>query len=170
MCPWRFCEHSVRGVKAKVIEVKSIEDLALLGKQRIEGRIVFFNMPMKPTSIITFDSYFEAVDQTYSSALESAKYGAVGVIIRSLNFRLDDFPHTETMTYGDNPVENRIPAAAISTKGADLLSVSLKLNPDIYFYFKQYCQQYDDVQSYNVIGEITGTTHPNEIIVVAGRK
>ncbi|MBU2996874.1 M20/M25/M40 family metallo-hydrolase [Cellulophaga baltica] len=156
------------GIKTKVVEVKSLDDLAILGKQRLEGNIVFFNRPMDATEITTFTAYSGCVDQRYSGAAEAAKYGAVGVIVRSMNLRQDDFPHTGSMSYGDTPVKDRIPAAAISTNAADLLSISLSLNPDIKFYFKQNCQQYNDVQSYNVIGEIKGTTNPDEIIVVGG--
>ncbi|RDY60931.1 M20/M25/M40 family metallo-hydrolase [Flagellimonas nanhaiensis] len=156
------------GLKASVIEVKGIEDLEKLGKDKIEGKIVFYNRPMEPTQINTFASYSGCVDQRYSGAAEAGKYGALGVIVRSMNLRLDNYPHTGSMSYGDTPVENRIPAAAISTKGAELLSTTLKLNPEIKFYFKQSCKQYPDVESYNVIGEIRGTTYPNEIMVVGG--
>jgi len=85
-----------------------------------------------------------------------------------MNLRLDDFPHTGSMAYGDTPVSERIPAAAISTKGAELLSTTLSLNPEIKFYFKQNCKQFADVQSYNVVGEIKGSEFPNEIMVVGG--
>ena len=158
----------ISGLKANIVEVKGIDDLAILGKKRLEGKIVFFNRPMDPTKISTFDAYSGCVDQRYSGAAEAAKYGAVGVIVRSMNLRLDDLPHTGSMGYGDTPIKNRIPAAAISTNGAELLSVSLRLNPDINFYFKQNCEQLDDVQSYNVVGEIKGNTYPDEIIVVGG--
>lgn len=156
------------GLKAGVIEVKSLEELNILGKAKVEGKIVFFNRPMDPTLINTFESYSGCVDQRYSGAVEAAKYGAIGVIVRSLNLRLDDLPHTGSMSYGDIPVKDRIPAAAISTNGAELLSTTLKLNPGIQFYFRQYCKQFDDVQSYNVIGEIKGSTYPDQIMVVGG--
>ncbi len=156
------------GIKTNVVEVKSLDDLAILGKQRLQGNIVFFNRPMDATEITTFTAYSGCVDQRYSGAAEAAKYGAVGVIVRSMNLRQDDYPHTGSMSYGDTPVKDRIPAAAISTNAADLLSISLSLNPDIKFYFKQNCQQFNDVQSYNVIGEIKGSTNPDEIIVVGG--
>ena len=156
------------GLKANVVEVKGVEDLEKLGKEKIEGKIVFYNRPMDPTQINTFAAYSGCVDQRYSGAAEAGKFGALGVIVRSVNLRLDNYPHTGSMSYGDTPVENRIPAAAISTKGAELLSTTLKLNPDIKFYFKQSCKQYPDVESYNVIGEIRGTTYPNEIMVVGG--
>ncbi|MDP5231816.1 MAG: M28 family peptidase [Cellulophaga sp.] len=157
-----------RGIKTNVVEVKSIDDLAILGKQRLEGNIVFFNRPMDPTKISTFDAYSGCVDQRYSGAAEAAKYGAVGVIVRSLSLKIDDLPHTGAMSYGDIPVEERIPAAALSTRASDLLSAAISLNPDVEFYFKQNCQQLEDVQSFNVIGEIKGSTYPNEIIVVGG--
>ncbi|MCR9264614.1 MAG: M20/M25/M40 family metallo-hydrolase [Flavobacteriaceae bacterium] len=156
------------GLKANIVEVQGIEDLQKLGKDKIAGKIVFYNRPMDPTLISTFASYSGCVDQRYSGAAEAAKYGALGVIVRSMNLRLDDYPHTGSMSYGDTPVSQRIPAAAISTNGADLLSTTLKLNPNIKFYFKQNCKQYEDVQSYNVIGEIKGSTYPNEVMVVGG--
>ncbi|MGP1990770.1 M28 family peptidase [Zobellia laminariae] len=158
----------LQGIKAGVVEVQGIEDLQKLGKAKIEGNIVFYNRPMDPTVISTFASYSGCVDQRYSGAEEAAKYGAVGVIVRSMNLRLDDYPHTGSMSYGDTPVSKRIPAAAISTKGAELLSTTLKLSTETQFYFKQNCKQFNDVDSFNVIGEIKGSDFPNEIMVVGG--
>lgn len=156
------------GLKANVIEVQGLEELETLGSQKIAGKIVFFNRPMDPTLISTFQAYGGCVDQRYSGAEEAAKYGAVGVIVRSMNLRLDDYPHTGSMSYGDTPVTERIPAAAISTNAAELLSTTLKLNANIKFYFNQNCKQLPDVESYNVIGEIRGSEFPNEIMVVGG--
>lgn len=156
------------GLKAGVVEVQGIEELEALGKEKIEGKIVFFNRPMDPTLISTFAAYSGCVDQRYSGAEEAAKYGAVGVIVRSMNLRIDNFPHTGSMGYGDTPVSKRIPAAAISTKGAELLSTTLKLNSETKFYFKQNCKQFNDVESFNVIGEIRGSEFPNEIMVIGG--
>ncbi len=156
------------GIKANVIEVQGIEELKKIGKEKIEGKIVFFNRPMDPTLINTFDAYSGCVDQRYSGAEAAGEYGAVGIIVRSMNLRLDDYPHAGSMSYGDIAESKRIPAAAISTNAAELLSTSLSLNPDIKFYFKQNCKQYKDVQSYNVIGEIKGSEYPNEIMIVGG--
>ncbi len=156
------------GTKANVVEVKGLDELKALGEAKIKGKIVFYNRPMDPTLISTFDAYSGCVDQRYSGAEEAAKYGAVGVIVRSMNLRLDDFPHTGSMSYGDTPLDKRIPAAAISTQGAEMLSTTLKLNPDTQFYFKQRCEQMEEVKSFNVIGEIKGSTHPEEIMVVGG--
>jgi hypothetical protein len=156
------------GIKANIVEVKSIDELAVLGREQIEGKIVFFNRPMQADLISTFSAYGGAVDQRGAGAKEASKYGAVGVIVRSMNLRLDDLPHTGNMNYGDIPASQRIPAAAISTNDAELLSAMLTLDKNIKFFFRQNCQQLNDVQSYNVIGQITGSEFPDEYIVVGG--
>ena len=158
----------VSGLKAEVVEVKNFEELAALGTEVIKGKIVFFNRPMQPDLIQTFESYGGCVDQRYAGAMEAAKYQAAGVIVRSVNLRLDDYPHTGSMSYGDTPVNQRIPSAAISTNDAEKLSKMLLTNSNLQFYFRQTCQQFPDVQSYNVIGEIKGSEFPNEYILVGG--
>ena len=156
------------GLKAKIVEVSGVEELEKLGRDKIKDKIVFFNRPMDASLINTFESYGGCVNQRYSGAMEASKFGAIGVIVRSMNLRIDDLPHTGSMTYGDIAPSDRIPSAAISTKHADLLSGMLKLDTNIQFYFKQNSKQLDDVLSHNVIGEITGTEYPDEYIVVGG--
>ncbi|MFD2188536.1 M20/M25/M40 family metallo-hydrolase [Aquimarina celericrescens] len=158
----------IGGIKAPIIEVKGIEDLRKLGSDQITGKIVFFNRPMQADLIETFKAYGGCVDQRYSGAAEAANFGAVGVIVRSMNLRLDDFPHTGSMSYGDLPDMDKIPAAAISTNGADLLSSMLTLNPKVKFHMNMNCRTWKDVESFNVIGEITGSEFPNEYMVVGG--
>ena len=91
------------GLKAKVIEVKGLEELAALGREQIEGKIVFYNRPMQANLINTFEAYGGCVDQRYAGAMEAGKYGAVGVVVRSMSHTLDDYPHTGSMGYGDIP-------------------------------------------------------------------
>ncbi|MDB2520982.1 M20/M25/M40 family metallo-hydrolase [Flavobacteriaceae bacterium] len=154
------------GIRANVIEVKQIDELAKLGKDKIKGKIVFFNRPMQADLVNTFEAYAGAVDQRYNGAEEAAKYGALAVIVRSLNFRLDDYPHTGVMSYGDLPINKRIPAAAISTNDAELLSSMIALNPKLRFFIKQNCKNYPEVKSHNVIAQISGEVSPEKIIVV----
>jgi hypothetical protein len=156
------------GLTAEVVEVHSIEELKTVGIDKIKGKIVFYNRPMDNEQIESFHAYSGAVDQRYDGAKEASKYGAIGTIVRSMNLRMDDFPHTGAQSYGDIPKTQYIPTAAISTNGAELLSKSLKSNPNLKFYFKQSCEQYEDVLSYNVVGEITGTEHPEKIMAVGG--
>lgn len=157
-----------KGLKAKVIEVSSYKDLESLGEANIKGKIVFINRALQPDLINTFEAYGGCSVERYRGAAEASKYGAVGTIVRSLSSRQDDYPHTGSMSYGDLPVEKRIPSAAISTNDAVKLSEALKKDKDLEFFFEMSCQQFDDVESYNVIGEITGSEFPNEYIVVGG--
>ena len=129
------------GLKANVIEVFNLKDLDSLGKKNIDGKIVFFNRPMDPKYISAFTAYGRAVDQRALGAMEAVKYGAIGVIVRSMTLRLDDYPHTGGLTYGNLPLSKRIPAAAISTNGADKLSNLLKIKPDLKFLFRQQSKQ-----------------------------
>jgi hypothetical protein len=156
------------GIRANVIEVKSFEELAELGKEKIKGKIVFFNRPMQANLISTFQAYSGCVNQRYSGAEMAAKYGAAAVLVRSMNLRLDDYPHTGVMSYGNLSLKRRIPAAAISTNDAQLLSSMIALNPKLRFFLKQNCKNYPDVKSYNVIGEIKGSENPEKIILVGG--
>jgi carboxypeptidase Q len=155
-----------KGVKASVIEVQNFQELRALGKEKVQGKIVFFNRPMDPTKLNTFEAYSGAVDQRGNGATEAAKLGAVGAIVRSMTTRLDDFPHTGGMRYGAGvPL---IPTAAISTNGAELLSRTLKENPETKFFFQQHCETLPDAPSHNVIGELKGTTQTSQILVVGG--
>jgi len=156
------------GLTAEVVEVKSFDELTALGAAKVKGKIVFYNRPMDNAQIESFHAYSGAVDQRYAGAQKAAELGAVGTIVRSMNLRLDDFPHTGAQSYGDLPKSQYIPTAAISTNGAELLSKKLAANPSLKFFFKQSCQQFDDVLSYNVVGEIKGSETPNNIMVVGG--
>jgi hypothetical protein len=159
---------SKSGLTAEVVEVKSLKELETLGEEKLKGKIIFYNRPFEPENIDAFKSYGKCVDQRYYGAKEATKYGAVGTIVRSMNFRLDDFPHTGAQSYGDISKDKYIPTAAISTNAAELLSKKLKENSKLKFYMKLSCQTLDDVLSYNVIGEITGSVHPEKIMTVGG--
>lgn len=146
--------------------MKGLDELKELGREKVEGKIVFYSRPMNATHIYTFHAYGGCVDQRAWGAIEAAKYGAIGTIVRSMNLRTDEFPHTGAMRYDDSVV--KIPAAAISTLHADQLSHMLQNEPDLEFYFKMSCETLPDVLSYNVIGEIKGSEFPDEYVIAGG--
>ncbi len=155
------------GITAEVIEVKSLEEAEALGN-KMTGKIVFFNRNFDNTLINTFRAYGGCVDQRVGGASICGKFGAKGVIVRSMTNAIDDYPHTGTMSYGDLPVSKYIPAAAISSKAAETLSEDLKNNPTLKFHFKQYCKTLPDAPSFNVVGELKGSENPKNIFVVGG--
>lgn len=156
----------LNGLTAKLVEVQNFEELEKLGRKNVEGKIVFFNRPMDPAMINTFAAYSGAANQRTSGAAEAAKFGAAGVVVRSLTTALHDFPHTGVLRYIDSIP--KIPAVAISTNGAGLLSELLNEEPNIQFYFRTTCETKPDVISHNVIGEIKGSVYPDQIITVGG--
>jgi carboxypeptidase Q len=153
------------GLLAEVVEVKSIEELRNLGS-KASGKIVFLNGPMDPTKVDAFEAYGGAVGQRGAGASEASKLGAKGVIIRSMNNRIDNIPHTGNQRY--NPDYPKIPALSISTQAAELLSGLLKEQSGLKIYMESHGQMLEDKLSYNVIGEIRGSEFPEEIIAVGG--
>lgn len=154
------------GTVAELVEVQDFQQLAELGEEKIKGKIVFFNRPMDAKLMDTFSAYSGASNQRGSGPTEAAKYGAIGVVVRSLSSFRDDVLHTGSTNYGLNIP--KIPAVAITAKDADFLSDLLKDDPKLQFYFETHAQMLEDVLSYNVVGEIKGSTHPDEIIAVGG--
>ena len=153
-------------IKGEVIEVQSLDEVNALPDSIIKGKVVFFNRPMDPKKISTFSAYGSCVDQRYSGAVEAGKKGAIAVVVRSMNVRNDDFPHTGSMGYEEGV--DSIPAFAISTNGGDYLSENIANFKGLELSLKSYCKTYPDKISYNVIGEITGSKYPNEYITVGG--
>lgn len=153
-------------VKSQVVEAKSWSDLERLGEAGIRGKIVFFNRPMDPARIRSFEAYGGAVDQRVSGASRAARYGAVGVLVRSMTQNIDGWPHTGSLRY-DSAV-TQIPAVAISTEDAEKLSALLKKDPAIQVSMELHCRTLPDVPSYNVIGEIRGSQYPDRILLAGG--
>ena len=154
------------GLLNSVIEIRNFKELDQLGEKVIKGKIVFYNFPMNPTYIGTFNAYGECWDYRGYGPARAAKYGAAGVMLRSLASNIDEYPHTGTTIYNDS--FPKIPAVAISTKDAEWLSLQLKKKIQLTAYFKTSCRMLADAPSFNVIGEIRGSQFPQEIITVGG--
>lgn len=153
-----------KGIVAEVIEVQGLEDIAKLGKDKIQGKIVFFNRPMDPTNINTFVSYGTCVDQRWAGPSEAAKYGAVGTIVRSMTLALDDNPHTGSMRYVDSLP--KVPCAAISTLAANDISANIKAGKKVVFKMQLGCETLPDAPSHNVVGQLKGKS--NDFIICGG--
>jgi len=154
------------GLTAEVIEVQSLEDVEALGEEKIKGKIVFYNRATDQRHIRTGTAYGGAVDQRSAGPAVAAKYGAVGVVIRSVGTAFDDVPHTGVTSYKEDIP--KIPAAALGYQSADRLTEALKKNPNTKLFFKMSCQTLEDAPSHNVIGELTGSEFPDEIITIGG--
>ena len=154
------------GITASIIEVHNFDELKALGKEKVSGKIVFYNHPFDEKFYNTFEAYGEAVEYRWAGPSEAARYGAVGTICRSMTGADDDFPHTGAMHYNDSLP--KVPCFAISTQGANLLSSILRAGKDTKFFMQANCQMMDSVKSYNVIGEIWGKSKRDEVVVIGG--
>lgn len=153
------------GVVAKVIEVKSIEELDKLGA-KLKGNIVFFNRAFPDELVSPFHAYGRCVDQRWAGPSAAAKHGAVGTIVRSMTNTHDDEPHTGSMRYDEK--YSQIPCVAIAAGDADKLSELMKMDKELKFWLTLSCTTKTDVKSYNVIGELKGAEKPEEIIAFGG--
>ena len=116
-----------KGITANVVEVKNFEELKSLGREKIEGKIVFYNRAADPAPVYTFDAYGGSVDQRSRGAMNAARLGAAAVIVRSATTVHDNFPHTGNQHYADSV--KAIPAFCVSTNDADSLSTPYKSTP-----------------------------------------
>ncbi len=154
------------GLTAEVIEVSDFKELEDLGKKKIQGKIVFFNHPFDQRKASMFDAYGEAVGYRWAGPHIAETYGAVAVLVRSMSSSLDTFPHTGVMR--SDSLAAKIPSAALSTVDAEEMHKQLASGAKVEFNMTMNCQWYADTKSYNVIGEIRGSEHPEEVIVFGG--
>jgi hypothetical protein len=155
---------SMKAIQAPVILVNNFEELESK-KDSIKGKIVFYNYKFKPTFVKTFQGYGDAVRYRSQGASRAAKYGALGVVVRSISHSTDNFPHTGSLSYNDS--FDKIPAVAIGLQDADWLSDKLKserINVSIHTHGKFF----PDAKGHNVIGELKGSEFPDEYITVGG--
>jgi carboxypeptidase Q len=153
------------GVHARMIEISSYEEMEKR-KDEIKGKIVFYSYPFNPTFVRTFQSYGDAVRYRGQGASRAARYGAVGVLVRSMSHAVDNDPHTGAMNYNDS--FPKIPAAAVGLRDADQLSSWTKMGKEVRISMYTYGKMLPDTIGHNVIGEITGTEFPDQYITIGG--
>ncbi len=156
----------VEGLQAEVVEVKTLEEVDKMPDNALAGKIVFFNRPMDPTQLRTFNAYGGAVDQRGSGLVSAARKGAAAVLVRSMTLAQDDVPHSGSAVYRDGV--KQIPAMGISTNDADLISELIKSNPNTEVFIRNTCYVDGKNTDHSILGEIRGSEFPNKVIVVGG--
>lgn len=152
-------------LEAPLLMVGSIEELKTLPAEKVKGKVVFFNYRFRQDLINTFEGYGDAGKYRYSAPNSAAAKGAAAVIIRSVSTGADDAPHTGSMRYADTV--DFIPALAVGNYTADKMEAEYKKGL-MMVQIKSDTRMEGYARSYNVIGEITGTEHPERVIVVGG--
>ncbi|HRX87612.1 MAG TPA: M20/M25/M40 family metallo-hydrolase [Phycisphaerae bacterium] len=153
------------GITAPVVVVRDEKELEALGTGA-RGKIVLFNNVMPPYTEERGTSYGTAVRFRSNGARLAAAQGAVGCLIRSVTAHSLRTPHTGMMRYGD--AVDRIPAAALTVEDAEMIARLQARGVPVKVTLKMEAQDHGEVPSANVIGELRGTTFPEEIVVIGG--
>ena len=156
------------GIEADVIVVRNFDDLKSLPRDKVEGKIVLFNYPFDKQMAAegrAGEAYGEAVVFRSDGPSAAARQGAVACLIRSVGGADYRLPHTGQTDYADDA--RKIPAGAVTAEDADLIAYLVRQGP-VKMKLVLTPQTLADVESANVIGDIKGSEHPEQIIVVSG--
>ena len=156
------------GLTAEVIAVDSFDHLASLGSGKVAGRIVLFNARFDKQMAaqgFALDAYSQAVVYRGAGPSAAARLGAVASLVRSVGGADYRLPHTGAFGYaGDAP---KIPGAAVAAEDADLIAYLTAQGP-VRLHLTLTPHTLSDVESYNVIADVKGSEHPEQVIIVSG--
>src|SRR5438874_8748982 len=159
---------SAEGIEADVIVVKNFDELKSMPRERVAGKIVLFNYPFDKKMAAegrSFQAYGEAVVYRSDGPSVAARQGAVACLIRSVGSADYRLPHTGMTDYAkDAP---KIPAGAVTAEDADLIADLVRQGP-VRLKLVITPQTLPDIESANVIADIKGSEHPEQMIVVSG--
>lgn len=151
------------GLTESVVMFDSLESLTAASADQVKGKIVFINKKMQRDK--QGRGYGPVVAARAKGAVEAAKLGAKAIVIRSVGTDSSRFAHTGMMKYDDS-VE-KIPAGALSNADADTLAAMFSSSIEVELTLNLQAKEAGWQTSYNVIGEITGSTHPEEIVLIS---
>jgi hypothetical protein len=156
------------GIEAEVVVVKNFDELKSMPREKVAGKIMLFNYPFDKQMAAEgrgTQAYGEAVVYRSKGPSAAAKQGAVACLIRSVGQSEYRLPHTGLTTYAaDTP---KIPAAAVTAEDADLIANLVPQGP-IKMKLILTPQTLPDVESANVIADIKGSEHPEQVVIVSG--
>src|SRR5213080_2526523 len=156
------------GIEAEVIAVRNFDELKSLPREKVAGKIVLFNYPFDKQMAAEGrggEAYGEAVVYRADGPSAAARQGAVACLIRSVGGADYRLPHTGQTDYANDAP--KIPAGAVTAEDADLI-VDLTRQGPVGMKLVLTPQTQPDAESANVIGDIKGSEHPEQVIVVSG--
>lgn len=150
---------------ASVVATESLESLAKLSREQVDGRIVLFTRRMTRDGGEA-SGYGATVSIRGRGASAAAKLGAVGVMIRSVGTANARLPHTGNMSYEEGIT--RIPAIALSAEDAEMIDRLLARGIEVKASFETTCAMEGEVESANVVADLPGREKPDEIVLLSG--
>ena len=137
--------------------VPSFQALDAMTEEQVKGKIVVYNPGWHGYGVNT--QY-----RTYGASRAAAK-GAVAMLVRSATGLAMQIPHTGTLVY--DAKQPKIPAAAISVEDALMIERLAKEGP-VTVHLQMDAHMEADVEAGNVMGEIVGSEHPEQVVSIGG--
>ena len=161
-------ETPADGIEAEVIAVRNFDELKSLPREKVAGKIVLFNYPFDKQMAAEGrggEAYGETVVYRADGPSVAARQGSVACLIRSVGGADYRLPHTGQTDYANDAP--KIPAGAVTAEDADLIADLVRQGP-VRMKLVLTPQTLPDVESANVIGDIKGSEHPEQVIIVSG--
>jgi hypothetical protein len=151
------------GIEAEIALFRTYDDLLSAAPGSLDGKIAVVTQRMVRAQ--DGSGYGAANPIRRRGPSEAARRGAVAYLLRSLGTDHHRLPHTGALNYEDGAP--RIPAAALAIPDAEQLErlaakgpvrIRLLLTPTVA----------ENAPCWNVVGEIKGSVHPEEIVLIGG--
>ena len=150
------------GLQSSVVMFSSLQELQAASEEKVKGKIVFINRRMIRDR--AGRGYGPVVAARAQGAIEASKLGAKAILIRSVGTDNSRFAHTGAMRYSDEV--KKIPAGALSNADADTLERLVNTGQTVELDVEMQAKEQGWQTSYNVIGEITGSENPDEVVLL----
>ncbi len=152
------------GLTADILTVDTFDELQALGHDKVAGKIVLFNElfdKQKSAAGQAFAAYGEAVRYRIAGPKAAADLGAVAALVRSVGSADYRLPHTGIT------LPAVIPAAAVTAEDADLIA-HLSAQGKVRMHLTLTSQKLPDETGYNVIADLKGSDHPEQVVIISG--
>lgn len=152
------------GITAPVVVVHDWAELEAKQTQ-VKGAIVLYDVAMPKWTEEKGSGYGETVQYRSHGPSRAAKFGALAVLMRSVTAHSLRTPHTGMTEYDEGVA--KIPALAVTVEDSQLIA-RLAADGPVTVHLKTEGRMLPDAPSANVIGELRGREHPEEVVVIGG--
>ena len=156
------------GITAEIVTVRNLDELKTLSREKVAGKIVLFNYPFDKQMAAEGRggaAYEQAVFYRGGGPSAAARLGASACLIRSVGGADYRIPHTGQTTYADDAA--KIPGGAVTAEDAALIADLVRQGP-VNMKLVLTPQTLPELESANVIGDIKGSEHPEQVVIVSG--
>jgi hypothetical protein len=146
------------GITGEVVVANDFDELAKLGRAGVAGKIVLYNEVYK--------GYGQTSIYRTAGPSRAAALGAIAVLVRSVTPLAMQIPHTGTLDYDE--AQPKVPAAALTIEDSLMIARFSEQKIPVKVHLEMAAHMEPDADAGDVIGEIPGREHPEEVVVLGG--